>query len=597
MLPLLLSVPISVMATSSSAATAVVQNDKNANTTDGGVYGRKMLRHHHHHESVSSSSSNLNNNHDGRQQQQRFRRHKNAGDDGGGGEYGAGGGIDVGLGPSAIVVNDPYHVRRGLEDMVDGGDEVDENNGNNNNNNNDGDADNIENEGDGNDEGQQQQQQDGVAEEDVTTTSYVQATQCVSFVTEQGYDDLDTIMEYSTVRWFYVPQQSYMYYTSHTNNNNVDGSTTTSYIIDLTSWANGVTNAMGMNTQQASCTVLSNAEDVFGTDRNDDVNTYFGIDIDEYMSLNGLDNVDWTPSRLYVGPICSMKNNNIIRRKTSPSFDVGIFLDNTCTTYVPTLTYEYRKLLKKGKTTNGVATAVSTANKMSAGMLTCSDDDSSGAFCDEILQASANVATCVNNESQNENDNNNNNGRSRRRMQQEEDGDAGDDNEDQESSSSSSSSSVEYQISQEDLHDIESACSSAQYAIDRGMTLEAHMKRHKQSLNGNDGRLSTAGRFAIVVILLWMAAVVVAAIVPRLKMYLKRKNDRQTSSMRTNGTDDTSDSSIDSKEIPLVVHTRTYKRRRFFLFPFNLFRRRRQQQRRRRWQQRRRRQQRQRRRT
>ena len=435
---------------------------------------------------------------------------------------------------------------------------------------------------------------------------YIQATACKAFAIEPSLNNnnnggggnnnnnddntdttlLEQIYDWAGLETYRVKEQSYVFYdydyaygsaenennngdNNNNNNNNAAGTNgaidfDAKYVIDLQTWMKQMAYSVGG--YDYGCRQLEDAYDLFGPD-DADLQALANIDVSTFSQETGT-NVDDLPSTsldvVYAGSICGMSSatNGMFSGLFSSNENMildGIFLDESCTLFVPTLTYKYRRLLKQGKATKyDIMTAVSILTDYPL------DCDRLGT-CETLLESSMNSQTCTtfeedlqsaaeeqeqqeqaqgnngedggdagaaDDEQQQQDQNNGNGGRRLRRMENEQQADGTVADEDEETSSS-------YQISQYDIEQgFDAICSSIRTSIESGTSLETVLIEH--------GQLQTSKGLSPLGIGLIVGAVCFVLII--LVMTVKiRKVKKVTSRRKKNHQNDP-----DSKEEPLV---------------------------------------------
>mmetsp|Transcript_29279 Transcript_29279/g.33658 ORF Transcript_29279/g.33658 Transcript_29279/m.33658 type:complete len:687 (+) Transcript_29279:199-2259(+) len=419
-----------------------------------------------------------------------------------------------------------------------------------------------------------------------TSTGYLLATQCRAYKVEEPDDNLNTILEWNTeygngLDFFRVPQQSFVYYSYINGQQQEDQSSSngdiTHYMIDLTDWiATTAISGLGKDSVP-SCQQIKDVQGIFHTNDSDDITHYFAItdnnnddndednadrqleedeeeDEEEDGDDNAIDFGDWEP-QLYVGPICGMTDGTI---------NIGVFIDDTCTTYVPQWTYRYRNALAQGKIKSATTTTSSDSDSesdteyiYSSGSYDNTDlttlgtldkyttkqnhhhwkcNSGDGVLCSSLLSYSADTMYCQssdndsndNNEEEEEQDEEEEDNR-RRKLEEDaneeeednedgddnDDGDDGDDDENEDDDESNSNdnnndySNNNYQISQEELETMETTCEAVflSYIYQGQGTLEDYLKKNKQLSNTKN--YQKQNRFIVELVVLIMVAFVV----------------------------------------------------------------------------------------
>ena len=252
-----------------------------------------------------------------------------------------------------------------------------------------------EEEEEGNDDANYNQDDDSTTYYD---TGYIAATKCSSYKVEPEEDNIiDMVLKWNQAygNWlevFHVAQKSFVlfdYVDSHNKTRsthttkNYDIRKESSFVTDLDTWIK-IGAQIGLKKQvYPSCTLIEDPATFFQT--NDNKND----DITKFLNTASLANnnyfEDWYP-QLYLGPICGMGDGVL---------NWGIFLDDTCTTYVPKWSYRYRNLKAKGHISydSNAKTLLSIGEytKSNGKHWSCKKGDG---FCDTILSHSADTMYC-----------------------------------------------------------------------------------------------------------------------------------------------------------------------------------------------------------
>mmetsp|Transcript_32731 Transcript_32731/g.79545 ORF Transcript_32731/g.79545 Transcript_32731/m.79545 type:complete len:548 (-) Transcript_32731:276-1919(-) len=430
---------------------------------------------------------------------------------------------------------------------------------------------------------------------------YIQATACKAFAVESSSEDNDqnngnmdtTLMEqiydWAGLETYRVKEQSYVFYdydyaygssdeNGYNNNDNAGNNGAidfdANYVIDLQTWMKQMAYSVGG--YDYGCRQIEDAYDLFGQD-DADLQALASIDVSAYSQETGT-NVDDLPSSLdtvYAGSICGMSSttNGMFGGLFSSNENMildGIFLDDSCTVFVPRLTYKYRRLLKQGKATSyDIMTAVSILTDYP---LDCAQLGT----CETLLESSMNSDTCTtfeedmqsaaeeqeqqeqaqdndggdanDEQQQDQNDNNDaganggeqdeNNGNGGRRLRRMEEQQADD-------GAETTSSTLPYQISQYDIEQgFDAICSSIRTSMETGTSLETVLSEHGQLQTSNsiDG-LSPLGIGLIVGAVCFVLILLIMTVKIR---KVKKVKSRRKKNKTNNQTDP------DSKEEPLV---------------------------------------------
>ncbi len=417
-------------------------------------------------------------------------------------------------------------------------------------------------------------QDDNVQDDDGNsgiTMGYMAATKCNSYKVQEDEDSIvEMVLKWNAVygnglKLFTAPQKSFVFYdyidpyayksansnnkydnyvnVNNMNNNDEDADfklAETSYIIDLDYWIQtGATLELGKNAGP-SCQQIYNPQEIFqyGNNDNDEITKYFAT-----ASLkNNNFFEDWAP-KIYLGPICGMGDG---------ALNWGIFLDDTCTTYVPKWTYRYRKALAQGHISYD--DDESTLLKLSS--YTTSKEESSGVFhkdhhwscekgnglCDTLMMYSADTLYCqAGNQEGDEED------EDRRRLEEEEEEE---EQEEEEEEAEEEEEQVDdyasylayatddyfangYQLSQDDMEDIEAECGAVitSFQNEEG-TLEEFLKKNgqlKQHTKDYKKQSRAIVEFTVLAVVLF---VVVVSAVMFVRLRKQRKRVRQIESAK-----------------------------------------------------------------
>mmetsp|Transcript_32733 Transcript_32733/g.79551 ORF Transcript_32733/g.79551 Transcript_32733/m.79551 type:complete len:562 (-) Transcript_32733:276-1961(-) len=437
---------------------------------------------------------------------------------------------------------------------------------------------------------------------------YIQATACKAFAVESSSsseddnnnngngnnENMDTtlmeqIYDWAGLETYRVKEQSYVFYDydyaygSSSSNGDENGDNAgnngaidfdSNYVIDLQTWMKQMAYSVGG--YDYGCRQLEDAYDLLGQD-DADLQALASIDVSAYSQETGT-NVDDLPSSLdtvYAGSICGMSSttNGMFGGLFSSNENMildGIFLDDSCTVFVPRLTYKYRRLLKQGKATSyDIMTAVSILTDYP---LDCAQLGT----CETLLESSMNSDTCTtfeedmqsaaeeqeqqeqaqdndggdanDEQQQDQNDNNDaganggeqdeNNGNGGRRLRRMEEQQADD-------GAETTSSTLPYQISQYDIEQgFDAICSSIRTSMETGTSLETVLSEHGQLQTSNsiDG-LSPLGIGLIVGAVCFVLILLIMTVKIR---KVKKVKSRRKKNKTNNQTDP------DSKEEPLV---------------------------------------------
>ena len=330
-------------------------------------------------------------------------------------------------------------------------------------------------------------------------TGYITATQCNSYKVEAEEDNMvDMVLKWNQAygNWlevFHVPQKSFVLfdYVNHYNKTQSTQSTTnndiqkeSSFVTDLDAWIK-LGAQIGLKKQDyPACTLIDDPATLFQSNgnKNDDIAKF--LNTASLANNNYFDG--WSP-QLYLGPMCGMGDGEL---------NWGIFLDDTCTTYVPKWTYRYRNLAAQGRVPYDnnakTLTTLGKYTKLNGKHWSCQNGDG---FCDAILSYSADTVNCEVPGKENDEED-------RRKLEQY----ASDD------SVTDDYFANGYQLSQDNLEDIESSCGNIITAYTSGEgDLTGYLEHHGQlqyTKNYKKGERSIV-EFTVLTILLF--AVVVGA--------------------------------------------------------------------------------------
>jgi hypothetical protein len=362
---------------------------------------------------------------------------------------------------------------------------------------------------------------------------YITAARCSSYKIEESEDsNVELVLKWNTAYGngldvFRVAQKSFVYYdyaSSHSNeNNDGDGDddsfqSASRYLIDLDSWLQtGATLGLGKDAGPA-CQQMENPEEIFQTKNrpNDDITRYFSIRNNQYNNYFG----DWEP-KLYLGPICGMGDS---------SLNWGVFLDDTCTTYLPDWTYRYRNALAKGQVpydTDAVTlldlsyyTGPTPSAMFGTKMYRWRCPRHEG-LCETLLSYSADTLYCEVPEVEMEEEEEQQQARNRKLEEGNDDNtdDGGGDDDDNYVADDYFENG--YQLSQDDLEDIETECEAlvTSHLSDEG-TLQEYLKHFGQLKHTKDYKkqLQATIKFSVL-------AVVLFGIVVSATMFVKCRNE------------------------------------------------------------------------
>ena len=405
-------------------------------------------------------------------------------------------------------------------------------------------------------------QDDNVQDDDGNsgiTMGYMAATKCNAYKVQEDEDSIvGMVLKWNAVygnglQLFTAPQKSFVFYDYidpysyksassnnkydnyvNVNNMNKNGQDAdfklaqTSYIIGLDYWIQtGATLELGKDAGP-SCQQIYNPQEIFqyGNNDNDEITKYFAT-----ASLkNNNFFEDWAP-KIYLGPICGMGDG---------ALNWGIFLDDTCTTYVPKWTYRYRKALAQGQISYD--DDANTLLKLSS--YTASEVESSGAFhnnhhwsckkgnglCDTLMMYSADTLYCQAGDQEGEDED-------RRRLEEEEEEEAEEEEEQVDDYASYLAYSTDdyfatgYQLSQDDMEDIEAECGAVISSFqNKEGTLEGFLKKNgqlKQHTKNYKKQSRAIVEFTVLAVVLFLI-VVSAVMFARLRK--RRKRVRQIQS-------------------------------------------------------------------
>jgi hypothetical protein len=348
---------------------------------------------------------------------------------------------------------------------------------------------------------------------------YLKASQCRAFTTQpvDENEQLESLLDWAQLsngNFVYVSQASYMFYTY---NEVVNGQTTsTPYITDLPTWvgtldgvANGNNNNGNNNNGNNLCVELENPPQEL---LNDEVlQAYLNLDYDQYQEdMNNQrdrrrrhleqQNGNWQP-KLYVGVMCDM-----LQRTHPTTMNVGIFLDDECSVWVPRFTYEYREIVSRSSEgdTSGLYSKLSDVSSSTTSSSTTTLDCPTIGVCGDILDASADTKQCAVYGGGGGQDNNNG-----RKL---EEADEGEDQAEQ----------GNYQLYRDDLDDISAACVNTQAALLNGQDLRSYLSDNK-SLPKESG-LSKGGKIA-----LWIFGVLFFMLASLFCCYYIKKSQKSAS--------------------------------------------------------------------
>ncbi len=368
---------------------------------------------------------------------------------------------------------------------------------------------------------------------------YIAATKCNSYKIQEDEDSIiDMVLKWNAVygnglNVFTVPQKSFVFYdyidpynyravnrnnqygnyanfNANNNNNNNNNNpnpdfkrSQASFIIDIDNWIQtGATLELGAEAGPY-CQQIYNPQEIFQynkNDKRDDIAKYFATSSLKYNNFFG----DWEP-KLYLGPICGIGDG---------ALNWGIFLDNTCTTYVPQWTYRYRNALAKG-----VISYDSDANTLLKLSKYTTPNEDTGTFqkehhwscekgnglCESLFAYSADTLYCQSGDQDAEDED-------RRRLEEAEEAEEeGDDYASYAAYATDDYFTNGYQLSQDDMDDIEDECWAVVASLkDHEGTLEGYLKMNgqlKQHTKDYKKQTRSAVEFTVLALLLFVLVV------------------------------------------------------------------------------------------
>jgi len=251
----------------------------------------------------------------------------------------------------------------------------------------------------------------------------------------------------------------------------------------------------------------------------------------------------------YVGPICGMTDGTI---------NIGVFLDDTCTTYVPQWTYRYRNALAQGKI-KSATTTTSSSGSDSSGSYTTTDlatlgtldkyttkqnhhhwkcHSGDGALCSSLLSYSADTVYCRqssannynnNDDTDDDDDNDNDNGSN----------DSNEDDDHRRELEEENNNNNNYQISQEELENMETTCEAVfiSFVYQGQGTLQDYLSTHNQLSHTKNYKKQH--KFIVEVVVLIMVAFVLFTM--SILCVQQRQRQRQRQRRRQNKLQDDDD--------------------------------------------------------
>ena len=289
----------------------------------------------------------------------------------------------------------------------------------------------------------------------------VSRAQCTSFTAESSLDN-STEAVLDSLGIFYVSQKSYMFYDYSGGDEN---SYATNMMVDLEEWSASMAAVKGF--EAPNCTLIEDGEALFSA-----------------LFKENEEESSYAPA-LYEGPICGMRGDKF-------KVEVGVFLDDNCTVLAPKLMYSYRKKAARGQIDSSIASIVGVVAKESKMTIGCKRYP----ICGELLGESVSTQFC------NQNSDSSNAWYSEFNMTQK--NEYGKDS---------------YQLSQNDLYNMGSACYAAVTSMNQGLTLESYLDDH--------GQLKGKGSKVKVFVIIGLVSVALLLIVRSVRIHRKRKKKQQ----------------------------------------------------------------------